>query len=78
MPLLEEIYCISLRHENCQKILSCTLQYVTRPSENIAIFFSLCSQKRQKKNINIQYGVRRTTKKITTKIFLRFIAQGPF
>jgi len=54
--------CTPLRHENCQKILSCTLQYVTRPSENTAISFSSLFAKEDKESINIQYGVRKTTK----------------
>jgi hypothetical protein len=77
MRLLEEIYCTSLRHENCQRKLSCTLQNVTRPSEITAISFSsLFAKEDKRKRINIQYEVRKITKKRTTKVFLRFIAHG--
>jgi hypothetical protein len=49
MRLLEEVFCAFLRYENCQKILSCTLQYVTCPSKNTVISFFLLFAKEDKK-----------------------------
>jgi len=48
--------------KNCQKILSCTFQYVTRPSENTAISFSSLFAKEDKKVLifNTEYeGLQR-------------------